>query len=318
MNILEKNLKKIKTLALTGHVRPDGDCIGSILALYNYVKSVFPDIEARIFLEAPPKKLNYLNGFKDVEGEFPEDYTPDLIICLDAADKERLGFTQLLFDKAKMSLCIDHHITNTLYAGENHVEAEASSTCEVLYGLLQKDNIDKAVAECLYTGIIHDTGVFRHSCTSPKTMEIAADLMKRGIDFGYIINEGFYTKTYLQNQITGRALLESVTFADGKCLFSSINKKIMDFYGVSGQDLDGIVSQLSSTEGVELAIFLYELEPSVYKVSMRSHHIVDVSALAKFFGGGGHVRAAGCTMVGTVHDIINNISAKVFQTYKEL
>lgn len=318
MNILEKKLRESRTIAITGHVNPDGDCAGAVLALYHYVRQNFPDTEVRMYLEKPQEKLSYLEGFQEISHVLPEGYAPDLLICLDAADEERLGFVKPLLQSAISSLCIDHHITNAGYAEENHVETQASSTCEVLYGLFARERIDRRIAECLYTGIVHDTGVFKYSCTSPKTMEIAADLMRSGIDFGRIIDEGYYKRSYLQIQILGRALLESVRFAHGKCIFSVISQKTMHFFGVKGKDLDGIVSQLCNTEGIELALFLYETEPHVYKVSMRSRHIVDVSAIAKFFGGGGHVRAAGCTMMGTSHDIVNNISKKIFEEYGEL
>ncbi|MDO4788222.1 MAG: bifunctional oligoribonuclease/PAP phosphatase NrnA [Johnsonella sp.] len=318
MNILEKKLREIRTLAIAGHINPDGDCTGAVLALYHYVRRNFSDIEIRMYLEEPKDKLSYLEGFYEISHALHEGYAPDLFVCLDAADEGRLGFAKPLLESAKDSLCIDHHITNTRYAKDNHIETSASSTCEVLYGLFEKEKIDLKIAECLYTGIIHDTGVFKYSCTSPETMEIAADLMRKGIDFGGMIDEGYYKRSYLQTQILGRALLESVRFANGKCIFSAISQKTMNFFGVEGKDLEGIVSQLCNTDGIEVAIFLYETEPHVYKVSLRSRHIVDVSAIAKFFGGGGHIRAAGCTMVGTSHDIVNNISKKIFEEYKEL
>ena len=178
---------------------------------------------------------------------------------------------------------------------------------------MNKEKIDKAVAECLYTGMVHDTGVFRYSCTSPKTMRIAADLMEKGIDYTTIVDESFYEKSYLQNQILGRTLLESILILDGKCIFSYVNRKMMNFYEVTKKDLDGIIEQLRQTRGVEVAIFLYEVETQKYKVSLRSKNKVDVSKIASFFGGGGHVRAAGCTMDGTVHDIVNNISMHIEQ-----
>jgi len=191
------------------------------------------------------------------------------------------------------------------------VVADASSTCEVLYDQLDDGKIDKAIAECLYTGIIHDTGVFKYSCTSAHTMEIAGKLMAKGIDFGAIIDNSFYKKTYIQNQILGRALLESITFFDGKCIFSAIRENEMKFYGVEGKDMDGIIDQLRLTEGVEVAIFLYQTGAQEFKVSLRSQYIVDVSKIAAFFGGGGHVRAAGCTMSGSIHDVINNLSLHI-------
>ncbi len=148
-------------------------------------------------------------------------------------------------------------------------------------------------------------------------MQVAGAMMAKGINFSRIIDESFYRKTYVQNQIMGRAVLESVLFLDGKCIFSVVRKQDMDFYGVIASDLDGIVDQLRITEGVEVAIFLHEMENHVYKVSMRSNNIVNVSKIAAYFGGGGHVRAAGCTMSGSVHDVINNLSAHIEQQMKE-
>ena len=142
-------------------------------------------------------------------------------------------------------------------------------------------------------------------------------MMAKGINFSRIIDESFYRKTYVQNQIMGRAVLESVLFLEGKCIFSVVRKQDMDFYGVEASDLDGIVDQLRITEGVEVAIFLYETENHVYKVSMRSNNLVNVSQVAAYFGGGGHIRAAGCTMSGSVHDVINNLSALIEKQIKE-
>lgn len=163
----------------------------------------------------------------------------------------------------------------------------------------------------------HDTGVFQYSNTSIRTMEIAGKLMAKGIDFSTIISESFYQKTYVQNQVLGRALLESILFCDGQCIFSVMRKKDMEFYGVTSKDMEGIVEQLRSTAGVECAIFLYEKEFQEFKVSMRSKKKVDVSRVAAYFGGGGHVRAAGCTMNGRIHDVINNLSEHIAKQLEE-
>ena len=160
-------------------------------------------------------------------------------------------------------------------------------------------------------GIAHDTGVFQYSCTSPETMEAAADLMRKGIDSHDIIDKTYYEKTYIQNQILGKALLESMLILDKRCIVSSVSKKEMDFFEAVPADLEGIVSQLRNTKGMEVAVFLYELDNQTYKVSLRSKGAVDVSKIAKYFGGGGHVRAAGVTMKGTKHDVINNVSRKI-------
>ena len=142
-------------------------------------------------------------------------------------------------------------------------------------------------------------------------MRIAADLMEKGIDFSGIVEKTFFEKTYLQNQILGRALLESMMMLDGKCIVSAVKQRTMEFYGVTAKDMDGIVSQLRCTKGVEVAIFLYESGVQEYKVSMRSKETVDVSRIASYFGGGGHLRAAGCTMQGSIHDVVNNLTKHI-------
>ncbi len=313
MNILEEKLLSAKKVTITGHVNPDGDCIGSVLAIYNYISTVYPEIKLSAYLEEFSDKFMFLKNSENIKQSVEEDEEFDLLICVDSADIQRLGFSEVLLQKSKESINIDHHVTNTKFTDETCLEADASSTAEVIYTLLNKEKIDKAVAECLYTGMVHDTGVFRYSCTSPKTMRIAADLMEKGIDYTTIVDESFYEKSYLQNQILGRTLLESILILDGKCIFSYVNRKMMNFYEVTKKDLDGIIEQLRQTRGVEVAIFLYEVETQKYKVSLRSKTKVDVSKIAAFFGGGGHVRAAGCTMDGTVHDIVNNISMHIEQ-----
>ena len=139
-------------------------------------------------------------------------------------------------------------------------------------------------------------------------MEVVGKLIEFGFDFPTIINETFYEKTYVQNQIMGRALLESILFMDGLCIASVIDHKTMEFYGADSNDLDGIVNQLLLTIGVDCAIFMYEIAPLEYKVSLRSNGAVNVAEVAQMFGGGGHVRAAGCIVNGTAHDVINNLT----------
>lgn len=311
MSFFDTMLEDVKTVAIIGHVHPDGDCIGSCLAAYNYLEEQYPDVSVSVFLEEPPVKFGYLKNIDRICSDFQTEAEFDLCLCLDSSDMLRFGEAVRYLKGAKKSVCVDHHVTNLRFAGENIVESGASSTCEVLYGLLDEEKISKAVAECIYTGIIHDTGVFKYDCTSQKTMEIAGKMMAKGIDFSSIIDNSFFRKTYIQNQILGRALLESITFQDGRCIFSVIHKRDLDFYGVTSADLDGIIDQLRITEGVECAIFLYETACREYKVSLRSTKGVDVSKVAVYFGGGGHVKAAGCTMAGSVHDVINNLSEQI-------
>ena len=202
-------------------------------------------------------------------------------------------------------------MSNPGFADVNHVHGEISSASEVLYKLLNKEKIDLDIATAIYTGMIHDTGVFQYSSTSPDTMRIAGDLMEKGVDFSNIIDESFYQKSYIQNQVMGRVLAESIMLLDGKCIVGYMKLRDMDFYGVKPSDLDGIVSQLRLTKGVEVAMFIYEHESQVFKVSLRSNGAVDVSKIASYFGGGGHVKAAGCDLAGSMYDVINNISEQI-------
>ena len=316
MTKLETMIDQAGKIVILGHVNPDGDCVGSCLAVYNYIKEWDSSRAVTVRLERVPSKFSYLSGFDAIETEAGEE-TYDLCICLDSSDEERLGDFKSCFDRSAKTICIDHHITNRGYAKENVIDGHASSACEVVYGQLDESRISKRAAECIYTGIIHDTGVFKYSNTSRKTMEIAGKMMEKGIDFGTIIDGSFYKKTYMQSQILGRALLESITFLDGRCIFSVVRKKDMDFYGVDKSDLDGIVDQLRVIDGIECAIFLYETGIHQFKVSLRSNSIVDVSRIAAYFGGGGHVRAAGCTMSGSVHDVVNNLSAHIAEQLEQ-
>lgn len=310
--MLNHALEQVKTVAIGGHVRPDGDCVGSCMGVYQYIKTWYPEIEVDVYLEDIPESFKRLIAVSDqIKGEVAEVKAYDLFITLDCADVARLGFSSALFENAKHTICVDHHVSNAAFADDNHIVPDASSTSELIYHLLPYEKITKEIAECLYLGIVHDTGVFQYSCTSPETMEAAANLMRKGIRANEIIDKTFYEKTYAQNQILGRALLESILFMDGKCIFTCLTKKIMDFHGVKPKDLEGIVSQLRVTEGVEVAIFLYQTDEQEFKVSLRASGDVDVSKVAQKFGGGGHKKAAGVTMKGTMHEIINNLSEQI-------
>lgn len=307
MKFIEK-IEGADTIAIGGHVRPDGDCVGSCMGLFGYLADHYPEKKVCVYLEEIPEAFDYLK-IDEAMSEKADKY--DLFIALDCGSIDRLGEAQSVFENAADTFCVDHHISNTNFAKENIVKADASSTCEILCELLPMDKIGTFSATAFYTGIIHDTGVFKHSNTSKKTMETAGNLVEKGIPFGKIIDESFYMKTYRQLQIMGRCLLESIRVMDGRCIVSVVTKQMMDFYGAKSSDLDGIIDELRTTQGVEVAVLLSEKEPLEFKVSMRSNQIVDVSKIAVFFGGGGHVRAAGCTIKGSSYDVINNLTEHI-------
>lgn len=315
--ILSDILKDVKSVGITGHIRPDGDCTGSVLALYNYILENMPEIDVDLYLEQPGSEFYYLKNIDKIKNT-PEDKKYDVFFVLDCSSLDRIEPFISCFNNASKTVCIDHHVSNTGFTDLSEIEPQASSACEVLYGTMDADKISRNVAECIYTGIIHDTGVFKYSCTSKKTMEIAGEMMEKGIDYSDIIDNTFYKKTYVQNQILGRALLESVLFYDGKCIFTTVTMDEMEFYGVTGRELGGIVEQLRLTDGVEVAIFLYQTGEEEYKVSLRSKKKIDVAAIATQFGGGGHVRAAGYTAKGSVYQIINSIGELIEKQYNAM
>ncbi len=310
MNLIQI-INEADTIAIAGHTRPDGDCVGSCMGLYNYIKDNYPQKNVDVFLEPIGDRYKRIRYSENIQSDYSRIKAYDLFVSLDSADEGRLNNAAILLEKSKKTVNIDHHISNTSFAMENHVCPNGSSASEVLYDLLDETKISKAAAESLYVGIICDTGVFKFSSTSKHTMEIAGSLMEKGIDYTALIDEVFYQKTYMQNQLLGRALTEGILVLDGQCIFSLITKEMLAFYKASSNDLEGIIDQLRITKGVEVAMLITERESYQYKISLRSNNIVDVNKIASIYGGGGHIRAAGCTIAGSKYDVINNLIKEI-------
>ncbi len=309
MNLLLE-CSSAKRIGISGHIRPDGDCVGACLALYLYLRKALPEAKVQVFLEKPADIFCELKGYDDIVTNISEEKPFDVFFALDCA-ADRLGDAAPLFEGANKKINIDHHISNSGCGDVSEVRPDVGATCEVLFDLMEQTYLDLEIATALYIGIIHDTGVFQYSNTRPETLKIAASLIAYGVDFPRLIEETFYQKTYLQTLICGRALMESVRFMGGKCIVGVVDQKTMEFYNVGPKDMDGIVNQLRNIKGVDCAIFMYEINSQEYKVSMRSNEKVDVARVAAFFGGGGHMRAAGCTLKGTFHDCVNNLSLHI-------
>lgn len=306
MNLLAE-CQGSKRIGISGHIRPDGDCVGSCLALYQYLKKALPEACVQVYLESPAETFREIKGFGDILTPGREQEPFDVYFALDC-NSERLGGAEQYFQQARKKINIDHHISNSGSGDVNLVRPEVGSCCEVLFELFDKQWLDAEIAKAIYIGMIHDTGVFQYSNTRPETLRIAAQLIEYGFDFPNIIQETFYQKTYLQTQIMGRVLMESVRFLDGRCIVGWVDRRTMEFYDVSSKDFEGIVNQLRNIAGVDCAIFMYEMDVQEFKISLRTSEKVDATKVVGPFGGGGHMRAAGCTMKGTFHDCVNNLS----------
>ncbi len=311
MNQFIEAIEQANTIVILGHMRPDGDCIGSTTGMYNYIADNYPKKQVDIYLGAFDDAFRFLRGMNQVHHKRQSGKTYDLCLALDCASYDRFGEFAVYFDTAKVKAVIDHHASNSGFGDICLVRPDAAAACEAIYGLLDRDKIGKECAESLYLGIVHDTGVFKHSNTTKATMEIAGDLLALGADSTKVIDGTFYSKSYMQNQILGEALLNSYLAEDGKVVITCLRKAVFDKYHASSVDVDGVVDQIRVTRGIEVAVFYYEFEPDHYKFSLRSNDYVDVSRIALQFGGGGHVRAAGFDIYGSEQDTIRRVLEKI-------
>ncbi len=319
MNILDESLADKKTVVILGHVNPDGDCIGSCLGLRNYLKKNRPDLDVDVYLGTMGNKFSCITGYGDVKGEYDPDRKYDLCVTLDASDLARLGKFEPYIKSSDDSLCIDHHITNPGIAKKNFIVGEASSCCEVLYGLLDDSLIDKPTAECLYMGIAHDTGLFRYSGVTHETMDIAGRLIEKGIDFPSLIDRTWSAKSYGQTRLHGKAMTDSMLALDGRLIYSIVTSEEICYFGCTIKAVDGIIDELREVNGTECALLLYGTSrPSEYKVSMRSNSDLDVAKICAELGGGGHAKAAGATVTGNPDDAIEKICGLIRAQWLEM
>ena len=305
-------IEDAKTIGIFGHIRPDGDCVGSCLGLYNYIQDNY-DAEVTVYLEKIPDKFSFLKGADAICHE-PESRVLDLAISLDCGDRDRHGSFYELFGMAKKSACLDHHRSNQGFGDYYYCDADASSASEVLFRHIDPENISLACAECLYLGIVHDTGVFKYSACTKDTMQVAGELLAHGVDAQKIIDDTFYRVSYKQNLLMGQAMVNAKLALSGQVVYTFVTKEMFDTFGCGKEETDGIVDRIRVIDGVEVAIFVYQLGDAM-KVSLRSIRKVNVSKIAVAYGGGGHIRAAGFEVTGdfdtVVADIIKMIEEQI-------
>ncbi|SFB03660.1 phosphoesterase RecJ domain-containing protein [Acetitomaculum ruminis DSM 5522] len=312
MSKLDNELINMKNIAISGHINPDGDCVGACLGLYNYILKNFEGVNVDVYLEPIPAIFDFLKGSSDIKNQYNENNTYDLYIALDCSDIKRLGIFGDYYKKAKHTLCIDHHITNDeSFADVCYIQPHRSSACELLYTLMDSEKINKDIAECIYTGMVTDSGVFQYGSTTSETMNIAGKMMDMGIDFPTIVNRVFFQKTFTQNKMLARAINNAKVAADGKILYSIVTKKEMDECNAKPKDLEGCVSHLRSTKGVVASVLMYQNPEGTFKVSLRSEKETDVASIAAKFGGGGHKNAAGCTILENPEEKMKEIVSMI-------
>ncbi|MGN0298681.1 MAG: bifunctional oligoribonuclease/PAP phosphatase NrnA [Lachnospiraceae bacterium] len=303
MNLNEELSKVEKTVGISGHVLPDGDCVGSCLALANYIRDNFPHLKVDVYLEKFDKKLNTLPGADTVLYENQGKKQYDLYVALDCSVKRRLAVGGEYFDTAKKTICIDHHVSNEGYGDIFVLDGKASSAAEVLYQLFDPEMVSINTASCIYTGIVHDSGAFRFSNVSAKTMRIAADLLEKGVDASGIINS--FLETSLQHQrLNGIAFQKVQLYNQGKFVYVYLTMEDYQTCGLETDEHVNVVGLLRDLEGVECSAFLLQVNEHKHKLSMRSRTYVDVNQVCALLGGGGHIHAAGATLFDVSEKLI--------------
>lgn len=289
-----KCIKKSKNIVIVTHENPDGDAVGSSLAMYHALKGLKKNVD--IIIPEYAKCFNELPGIDEVIKESDKVY--DLAISLDAATDKLLNVWVKYFREADQRIVIDHHSTNTMFGDINYVDLSAPACAQVVYMLIKhyRWKITPEIGTCIMAGIITDTGGFQYSGVSRDTFNIAAELLDAGVNISKVYKKVFDTKTKSSFELRRIALDRMEFLEDDKIAFTYITNEDEKKVNAGVGDYEGIVSEGRSIEGVEVSIFLHELKDGEFKISLRSNSYVNVSDVCIMFGGGGHIRAAGAKM----------------------
>ncbi|HMJ89870.1 MAG TPA: bifunctional oligoribonuclease/PAP phosphatase NrnA [Candidatus Acidoferrum sp.] len=287
------------TFCVVGHVRPDGDCIGSqlglALALKNEGKKVCCWNE-----DAVPQKLRFLDGEKLFEKPHAGE-TFDCVIATDCASFERLGIVAKHIGDRKLFINIDHHASNTRYADINWVEGREPSCGELIYKLLRGANwpVTKSIADCLFTAVSTDTGSFQYPNTRPMTYHVAGDLVKRGANLAKICDEVYQSYSLSRVRLLKHVYNNFRLSHNNQIAYFWLKKKDFARTGAETADSEGLIDHIRDIEPVVIACALEEIEPGMTRISLRSKNgKVNVNEIAAQFGGGGHKAAAGARISG--------------------
>ncbi len=308
---ITKKLLSVSTIALFMHINPDGDCIGSALAMYKYLKNMGLDVS--VFAENSAdisSKYDILPNIKVINSKPAGHY--DLGIALDCGSAQRLGRRQagIFFDKCADHACFDHHASSEPFV-EALVFENVAATAQILYKFFKETNpvfIDKEVAECLYAGIVTDCGAFSYSNTTQETLQIGADLLKFGIDGYNIIFKLMKEETPAAFALKTRVLSKTQFFFDGQLGIVSFRKEDFAITGTTPKDTDGIINNVINIKGVKFAVSLAEMDDvTAFKIGIRSKDGASAAEFAEAFGGGGHFNAAGCRIYADYDTAINKL-----------
>ena len=313
-NILEE-IKKANSIVILAHETPDGDAIGSSLAMSLALKQMGKNPD--VIMPKYSRIFSCLPGVEDIKSE-SEINEYDLAIALDSSDMKRLVCVEY-FENAKVKVVIDHHAKNQMFGDYNFVNPLAPACAEIIAGVLDYFGIEltKEIGECLLAGIITDTGGFQYSGVSDATFELAAELLRKGTNVSELYKNVLKTKTKPSFKLMKLAISRMEMFEDDKIAFTYLNQEDEKNADAEVGDHEGIVEIGRDIEGVQVSVFIRERDDlKGYKVSLRSNGDINVADLCFLLGGGGHKNAAGCTILGDIETVKNKILTEVRKILK--
>ncbi len=316
MDRIIHHLKNSNHLLLASHTNPDGDAIGSLIAMGLSLDAL--NKKTTLYNESPvPAVYRFLPAIDRIVRHIDRANIYDTAIILDCSDLQRIGKAVSTVNRIPVIINIDHHITNTHFGNFQLIDTSACATTEIIYRLLKKMAvpINRAVATSIYTGIFTDTGSFRFSNTNRSAFAICEEMLGLGVDPYNVAQHVYETYSLGHIRLLNLAINSIEISYNGKLSMMVLTKKMLDETGTQPEDIDGLVNYAKGIEGVKVAVLIQELtnnkgkpkKPGRFKVSLRSDGTVDVAAIATSFGGGGHYRAAGFSIESTLSDIKSEI-----------
>ena len=310
---IKEAIQSAKKILIISHVNPDGDALGSTCGLYS---AIYHNLKKRCdicTLTYVSPIYNFLPNMENAKHTFDTSIVYDLVITVDVASIDRISDMKPLFDRAKMTVNIDHHKTNNNFGDLNYVLPEASSAGEVLFKLFELWDwkIDLDTAECIYTAILTDTGGFRFDNTSSDVFLIASELVKIGVNPNKVYTYCYELKSKNYIMFQNYCVQKAVFSEDNKIAYTTVYKKDLEKFYAKDDYTEGLAESLRAIDTTDIAFVVKEVEPNkISKISMRSK-LYDVAKICSNFGGGGHSRAAGCTIKSGVESAVKKVLGEI-------
>ncbi|MBF8983046.1 bifunctional oligoribonuclease/PAP phosphatase NrnA [Lutibacter sp. B2] len=311
INEIVRTLQNAKNILILPHIMPDGDTIGSSMALYLALKKM-NKVPYILLKDSLPSNIKFLE-YEHIHSAMDENFIPDVVVAIDCSDLGRLKERQSYITTNVITINIDHHITNTHFADINFVFSQAAATGELIYNIIKGLNVefDKKIATCIYTSLSTDTGNFKYDNTSSHTHRIAAELLEKEVDINFVSTQVYQNKSVSKVKLL-KEVLNTLTFhINDKLAIMYVTKDMIALTESKLEDADGLTEFARDIEGIEVGVLLKQVSDHEIKVGLRSKYDIDVSKIAEKLGGGGHKKASGCTIFQDIETAKQTIIGKI-------